>query len=74
VAESSADAYVAPHYAGKRWDVCPTDVLVVAAGGRVTDARGGALDYRAPGLANDQGLVASNGRVHDEILARLAAI
>jgi 3'(2'), 5'-bisphosphate nucleotidase len=73
VAEGSADAYVAPHYAGKRWDVCPTDVLVVAAGGRVTDSRGRPLDYRGAGLASDQGLVASNGRVHDAILERLAA-
>lgn len=73
VAEGSADAYVAPHYAGKLWDVCPTDVLVSAAGGRVTDARGRPLDYRGAGLATDRGLVASNGHVHDAILERLAA-
>jgi 3'(2'), 5'-bisphosphate nucleotidase len=54
--------------------VCPTDVLVTAAGGRVTDASGRPLDYRAPGLAADKGLVASNGRLHDVILERLATL
>ncbi|MFO7180954.1 MAG: inositol monophosphatase family protein [Pseudomonadota bacterium] len=73
VAEGSADAYVAPRYAGSRWDVCPTDALVVAAGGRVTDASGHALEYRGAGLSSDRGLVASNGLVHDAILERLAA-
>jgi 3'(2'), 5'-bisphosphate nucleotidase len=72
VAEASADAYVAPHYAGKLWDVCPTDVLVSAAGGKVTDARGHAIDYRAESIVCDRGLIASNGLLHDEILQRLA--
>lgn len=74
VAEGSADAYVAPQYAGKLWDVCPTDVLVAAAGGRVSDARGLPLDYRGATLASDQGLVATNGRLHESILERLATL
>jgi 3'(2'), 5'-bisphosphate nucleotidase len=74
VAEGSADAYVAPQYAGKSWDVCPTDVLVSAAGGRVSDARGKPLGYRGPSLSQESGLVATNGRMHDEILARLGAL
>jgi len=74
VAEASADAYVAPVYAGKSWDVCPTDVLVTAAGGRVTDTRGKPIAYRSPSLAQDSGLVASNGRIHEEILERLSKV
>jgi 3'(2'), 5'-bisphosphate nucleotidase len=71
VAEGSADAYVAPFYAGKRWDACAAEALIAAAGGRVTDAYGAPLDYRAPGLSNERGLVATNGRVHDAILKKL---
>jgi len=71
VARGAVEAHVAPHYAGKRWDVCAADALVAAAGGRVTDAWGDPIDYRAESLANDRGLVASNGLVHDAILARL---
>jgi 3'(2'), 5'-bisphosphate nucleotidase len=73
VARGAVDAYVAPHYAGKRWDVCATEALVAAAGGHVTDARGEPVDYRAPTLVNDRGLVASNGTLHDALLERLSA-
>lgn len=78
VARGAAEAYVAPAYAGKRWDACAADALVTAAGGRFTDAHGEPIDYRAESLANDRGLIASNGRVHEalvqavERIARLA--
>ncbi|HEV8549869.1 MAG TPA: 3'(2'),5'-bisphosphate nucleotidase CysQ, partial [Polyangiaceae bacterium] len=73
VARGSVEAHVAPHYAGKRWDVCAAEGLVAAAGGRVTDAWGDPIDYRAPSLSNDRGLVASNGLLHDALLERLRA-
>ena len=72
VAEASADAYIAPFYAGQRWDICACDALVNAAGGRVTDAYGAPIDYRGPSLAQESGLVVSNGHVHDALLERLA--
>jgi 3'(2'), 5'-bisphosphate nucleotidase len=74
VACAAADAYVAPSYAGQRWDACAVEALVVAAGGRVTDARGELIDYRAESLANETGVVASNTRLHDAILERLARL
>jgi 3'(2'), 5'-bisphosphate nucleotidase len=73
VARGDAEAYVAPGYAGKRWDACAADALVSAAGGRFTDAYGKPVDYRGERLANDQGVVATNGRLHDAFLGRLAA-
>ena len=72
VSEGEADAYLAPSQAGHRWDVCATDALVHAAGGRVTNALGHAIDYRAPGLSEERGLVVTNGALHDPILERLA--
>lgn len=72
VARGAADAYVAPHYAGKRWDACAADALITAAGGKLTDNSGAFFDYRAAELGNDRGIIASNGRVHDTILSKLA--
>jgi myo-inositol-1(or 4)-monophosphatase len=45
------------------WDVAAGALLVEEAGGRVTSPEGGALDLAAPSI------VASNGVIHDEILA-----
>ena len=72
VAKGAADAYVSPGGAGKRWDACPVDALVSAAGGRVTNAYGEVFDYRSENLVNDRGMVASGGGIHDALLQRLA--
>ena len=72
VARGAADAYVAPHHAGKRWDACASDALIHAAGGRLTNSDGASFDYRSAALDNDRGIVASNGRLHGAILERLA--
>jgi 3'(2'), 5'-bisphosphate nucleotidase len=71
VAKGDVEAYVAPGYAGKRWDACAADALVVAAGGILTDTHGNPIDYRAPSLSNDRGLLASNGHVHEELVRAL---
>lgn len=74
VARGAAEAYVTPGYAGKRWDACAADALVQAAGGRFTDAWGRPIAYRGEKLANDQGVLATNGVLHDALLERLAKI
>jgi 3'-phosphoadenosine 5'-phosphosulfate (PAPS) 3'-phosphatase len=45
---------------------------VTAAGGRVSDVGGAPIDYRARTLANERGLVVSNGHLHEAIVAGLA--
>jgi myo-inositol-1(or 4)-monophosphatase len=50
------------------WDVAAGSLLVEEAGGRITNLSGGALDLDAPSL------VASNGRIHDALLAVLHGI
>jgi 3'(2'), 5'-bisphosphate nucleotidase len=74
VASGLAELYVAPGRSGQRWDACAVDALLTAAGGRFTDAYGDAFDYRAPSLANDRGIVATNGLLHDGVLAVLAKL
>lgn len=48
---------------GKPWDIVAPSLLVTEAGGRVTA-------FSTPGVP-EQGLLASNGLVHDEVLSRL---
>lgn len=74
VAEGAADLYVAPGNAGKRWDACAGDAIVTAAGGRFTDTAGEAFDYRAPSLVNNQGLIATNGLLHDAVLSYFSSL
>ncbi len=50
------------------WDVAAGSLFVEEAGGRITNLTGAALDIDAPTV------VASNGRIHDEMLAVLREI
>jgi myo-inositol-1(or 4)-monophosphatase len=47
------------------WDVGAGSLLITEAGGRIEDLDGGPLNF-GPGLAN---VLASNGRIHDEVAA-----
>jgi len=71
VAAGRADFYVQPGRAGKRWDSCAPEAIVVGAGGRCTDATGQPIDYRGPELWNNTGFLATNGVLHERILQAL---
>ncbi|HEU4577028.1 MAG TPA: 3'(2'),5'-bisphosphate nucleotidase CysQ [Polyangiaceae bacterium] len=73
VAEAAADAYLAIGAAGKHWDACAMEALVIAAGGCVSDARGEPLDYRAESMEIEHGLLAANPGLHRALLDRLAS-
>ena len=71
VACGEADVYAHLGRAGYRWDACAPEAIVVGAGGTVTDTFGKAIDYRALELANEDGMVMSNGLLHAAVLAAL---
>jgi 3'(2'), 5'-bisphosphate nucleotidase len=74
VADGSRDLYVYPGSRTKLWDACAPEAILLSAGGRFTDVRGGELVYTVPDLYNRHGIVASNGPLHDRVLRTLADI
>lgn len=72
IALGERDLYVNPWPKCKAWDTCAPEAILVAAGGMLTDTRGGAIRYDEAELRRTRGLVASNGHVHAQALARLA--
>lgn len=74
IAAGESDVYCQPGRAGKKWDACAPEAIVVAAGGSVSDVLGQPIDYTSGVLDNSQGFVATNGLLHAEVLARLAAL
>lgn len=73
IAMGTRDLYVNPAAKTKAWDTCAPEAILAGAGGRLTDIFGGAIDYRRE-LAHRRGLVASNGHVHAEVVAKLAPL
>jgi len=73
IAAGLRDLYVNPATRTKAWDTCAPEAILVPAGGRLSDLFGRSIDYTRE-LAHHHGLVASNGRVHDEVVAKLTPL
>lgn len=73
IASGLRDLYVNPATRTKAWDTCAPEAILVPAGGRLSDLFGNPLDYSRE-LAHRRGLVASNGKVHDEVIGKLAPL
>ena len=64
-----------PDYREKVWDQAAGSIVVEEAGGRVTDLDGKPLDFsKGRTLAENRGVVATNGPLHDAALAALREI
>jgi 3'(2'), 5'-bisphosphate nucleotidase len=79
VARGDASIYLRlptrPGYREKIWDHAAGKFVVECAGGVVTDVDGRPLDFRhGRRLEQNRGVVATDGRFHDEVLAAVAAV
>jgi 3'(2'), 5'-bisphosphate nucleotidase len=73
IAAGVRDLYVNPATKTKAWDTCAPEAILVPAGGRLTDLFGAPIDYTSE-LKHQRGLVATNGIIHDEVIAKLAPV
>ncbi len=72
IAMGVRDLYVNPATKTKVWDTCGPEAILTRAGGRLSDLFGEPVNYGE--LRQPRGLVASNGHVHDEVIAKLAPL
>lgn len=72
--EQQCDVYIHLSPRTKQWDTCAPEVILTEAGGRITDLFGYPLNYNVPEVQNRNGLVASNGVSHDQIIETLAPL
>ncbi len=71
VARGEADVYVNSYPEFHDWDVCAGEVLVIEAGGVVSEFDGGTVRYGQRGAKRKGGLVACGPKLHAEVVARL---
>ncbi len=79
VARGEADIYMRlptrPGYVEKIWDHAAGSLVVTEAGGTVTDIHGAPLDFsRGRGLSANAGVIATNGKLHDQVIAALDSV
>jgi 3'(2'), 5'-bisphosphate nucleotidase len=79
VADGRAEVYLrqsrSEDYREKVWDHAAGVLIVEEAGGRVTDLSGKALEFtHGATLAANQGILATNGSLHNELLAAIQTV
>ncbi|AKT37701.1 3'(2'),5'-bisphosphate nucleotidase CysQ family protein [Chondromyces crocatus] len=72
VVTGAADLYVHTGVGAKHWDSCGPEAVLRGAGGRFSDLRGAPIAYATEDLGLRHGLAATNGALHDAVLAAAA--
>lgn len=72
--EQQCDVYIHLSPRTKQWDTCAPQLILTEAGGRMTDLFGEPLNYNVPEVQNRNGLVATNGAAHAQIINTLAPL
>ncbi len=71
IAEQQADIYLHLSPSTKQWDTCAPEVILIEAGGRLTDLFGQPLRYNDVRIDNRNGIVATNGAAHEMVIENL---
>ncbi|HEX9544664.1 MAG TPA: 3'(2'),5'-bisphosphate nucleotidase CysQ [Pyrinomonadaceae bacterium] len=74
IVEQQCDLYVHLSPRTKQWDTCAPEIILQEAGGKLTDLFGGPLRYNSPEVQNRNGIVASNGVAHQEVIDALGPL
>src|SRR5215813_7867110 len=74
IIEQQCDVYIHLSSHTKQWDTCAPQLILTEAGGRLSDLFGYPLNYNVPDVQNRNGLIASNGVSHDQIIETLAPL
>ena len=72
--QAGKSIYVHPSPGCKEWDLCAPCALLEAAGGQMSDCWGNELYFNRPDVRAHNGVVASNGIIHDRIIDTVARI
>jgi 3'(2'), 5'-bisphosphate nucleotidase len=74
IATGTCELYIHPSSKVSLWDSCAPAAILTAAGGTMTDLRGEALDYKSVHVGHPHGLLASHGRLHEQIVAAIKEV
>ncbi len=67
ISSGNAELYFTTTNKIKQWDTCASYCLITEAGGKMTDMHGNDLKYNTEKLNHENGLLVSNGLIHDQV-------
>ncbi len=71
IAEQTCDLYIHFSPRTKFWDTCAPQIILEESGGSLTDLFGAPIQYDLLDVQNHNGVLASNGAIHEQTVNRL---
>lgn len=71
IGQKLCDLYIHLSPRTKHWDTCAPEIILREAGGQMTDLFGEKIIYNTPDVHNLNGVLATNGAIHDLAVAKL---
>ena len=72
ICSGTAELYFTMTNKIKQWDTCASNRLIIEAGGKMTDMLGNELEYNTEDIYHKNGILVTNGMIHDIITDRYA--
>jgi 3'(2'), 5'-bisphosphate nucleotidase len=74
IVQKFCDLYIHLSPRTKHWDTCAPEIILREAGGQMTDLFGAKITYNTLDVQNYNGVLASNGTVHDSLLTEFGRV
>ena len=74
IAAGRADVYLTGTNKMKQWDTAASHCIISEAGGRMTDIFGNDLVYNTNSVNHENGLLVTNGFVHEKIVSKISEL
>ena len=74
IASGNADIYLTSTNKMKQWDTAASHCIISEAGGKMTDISGNDLVYNTELVNHENGLLVTNGLIHQETVSRISKL
>jgi len=74
IAAGRADVYFTGTNKMKQWDTAASHCIISEAGGKMTDISGNDLLYNTESVNHENGLLVTNGLIHEEVVSKISKL
>ena len=74
ISSGRADIYLTTTNKMSQWDTCASNCIISEAGGRMTDISGNDLFYNTEAVKHENGLLVTNGFVHEKAVSKITKL
>ena len=74
ISSGRGDAYLTTTNKMSQWDTCASWCVISEAGGKMTDISGNDLIYNTEIVKHENGLLVTNGFIHDMVISKISEL